>query len=78
MVFAELEPFGPLANNLNSAGIASLIYNSNKKKGTKAKSVTDMALGDFKMEEEISLIDRLKQFAQSHNMGLKKGKKKHG
>lgn len=78
VAFAELEPFGPMADNINSATIASILYNANKRKHSPAKSVTDMALGDFSEEKQKDLVTALKNMFASHNKGLDKKKKRRG
>ena len=83
MVYAELEPFGPQAVNLNSATIASILYNANRPKHSRAKSVIEIALGDFSGEKEKQtqeeLVIAFKDFARTHNAGIKKRKgKKNG
>ena len=81
-VFAELEPYGPMVENLNFATISSILYNTNRKKGAPAKSPRDIAFGDFteekKAQAQEDMIKTLKDFASSHTKKLdrKKNKKK--
>lgn len=45
--FYRIEPFGPIANNINSAKLSATMANAFRKPKTKAVSVEDMAIGDI-------------------------------
>ena len=43
----NLEPFGPMAANMNSALISSILWNAHRSKKMKAMSLEDLMLGEF-------------------------------
>ena len=51
MAYARLEPFGPLAVNLNAGKFLSTYINCHLGKDAKQVSAEDVALGDFRTEE---------------------------
>ena len=59
MAYAELEPFGPMAENLNAGIVASTIVSVNRKKGSKVTRPYEMALGDFTSGEKQPMEDML-------------------
>lgn len=81
-MFAELEPFGPMVENLNFATISSILYNTNRKKGAPGKSAQDIAFGDFTEEKRTQsqkeMVKTFKDFAKSHNKGIERKTKKRG
>ena len=54
---AQIEPFGPLAQNLQLGTIASVIANVNRGKGKRAFKPSDFAIG-FERTDKIDLTKR--------------------
>jgi hypothetical protein len=46
LAYYELEPFGPMRDNIHSGQIASLIYNSNRQRSKPALGPSDFLLKD--------------------------------
>ena len=44
--FYELDPFGPWRDNLHAAQVASLLYNANRRKNSKALGAADFMYKD--------------------------------
>lgn len=52
MAFFEIEPFGPMRDNLHSGQIASLIYNTNRRKNAPPKTPGDFIYKDLDSRRE--------------------------
>lgn len=52
MAYYELEPFGQYRDNLHAGQVASLIFNSNRRKHTPPLHPTDFVLKDKETKQE--------------------------
>ncbi len=52
MGFYEMEPFGAIRDNIHSGQIASLIYNSNRRKNAKPLAASDFVLKDRESKQD--------------------------
>lgn len=59
MAFYELEPFGPIRDNMHAAQIASLLYNVNRRKNSTPMTVTDFMYKDVEVKKEEETRDFL-------------------
>lgn len=59
--YAELEPFGAMADNLNFGILVSLLQNIYRAKGAKVVKPTEVALGDFTEDARAQSPEMMKE-----------------
>jgi hypothetical protein len=59
MAFYQLEPFGPVRDNIHAGQIASILYNANRKKNSPPMSVSDFFYTDLEVKKEEETRDFL-------------------